>query len=80
MRIGCNTYRHNCVYITFRNMSGSSFVDPFGYLWFCHFPIRCPGTAVVLDCIDSFLPSSLLSSASLLILNTIKGAFAASRC
>ena len=28
---------------------------------FCHFPIRCPGSAVVLDCIDSrSLPSSLL--------------------
>ena len=28
-------------------------------LVFCHFPIRCPGSGVVLDCIDSWsLPSS----------------------
>ena len=31
------------------------------FLCFCHFPMWCPGTGVVLDCIDSrFLPSSLL--------------------
>ena len=30
-------------------------------LCFCHFPIRCPGSGGVLDCIDSWsLPSSLL--------------------
>ena len=34
------------------------------FLWsFCrHFPIQCPGSGVVLDCMDSrFLPSSLLN-------------------
>ena len=29
------------------------------FLCFCHFPIRCPGSGVVLDCVDSrYLPSS----------------------
>ena len=23
------------------------------YLWFCHFPMWCPGLGVALDCIDS---------------------------
>ena len=31
------------------------------FLEFCHFPILCPGSGVVLDCTNSFyLPSSLL--------------------
>ena len=31
------------------------------FLWFCHFPICCPGSGVAFDCIDSWsLPSSLL--------------------
>ena len=29
-------------------------------LCFCHFPILCPGTGVVLDCIDSWYLPSLL--------------------
>ena len=32
------------------------------FLCFCHFPIGCPRSGVVFDCIDSWsLPSSLLS-------------------
>ena len=30
---------------------GSRVCDVF--LYFCHFPIRCPGSGMVLDCIDS---------------------------
>ena len=35
----------------------------------CHFPLLCPGSGVVFDCIDScYLPSSLLSVDSVLSL------------
>ena len=30
------------------------------FLFFCHFPMWCPGSGVVLDCIDSRSLSSLL--------------------
>ena len=45
------------------HLSGKSrplcFIECDVVLCFCHFPIRCPGSGVVLDCINSLsLPSS----------------------
>ena len=40
---------------------GTSFEDPFYFIVFCHFPVWCPGSGVVLDCIDfGSLPPYLL--------------------
>ena len=30
-----------------------NFLVCYVFLWFCHFPVRCLGSGVVLDCIDS---------------------------
>ena len=50
-------FAHVCLLQPCGHLLGKSrplgFIECDVILCFCHFPIRCPGSGVVLDCIDS---------------------------